>query len=157
MKKRDELTDHVVSYQENQENETFKKVMRLSEGLINKVFNYYQMNNFPKNIVEEVKDDCKTIKLIEAIDKYDKNRGAAFSTHYVWKLKSFVNCERKKLLRRKMLLRCYDIDKYTENNILPEERAVGEEECKKSVNINSYNINLYNRKQRIMHELFDCV
>ena len=141
-----ELTEAVEEYKKTKDSKSFVKVQRLSRGLTENILKIYKINYFPKLEIEEIRDNCNSVILIKAINTFNSER-ANFSTHFVWKLKSHVNCERKKLLRRKNILNAIQI-----HDLLT---AVHDDaKLRYSEIINKINKVLYNRKSKCMCEIF---
>ena len=100
-KELDELTKAVLQYKRRHNNQLIQFISDKSENLIYPVMQYYHMNYFSKLIQEDIVEECKTIVLLRAIKDFDKNKNTRFSTHYVWKLKSYIHGKQIFYLRRK--------------------------------------------------------
>lgn len=100
----DKLTVAVLEYQLRRKRvkkeDAFREIIDLSTGLIYMVMKYYYMGMFPKLIQEEIINECKSIILLKAVSSFDEERGARFSTHYVWKLKSYIRSKKEFYKRR---------------------------------------------------------
>jgi hypothetical protein len=106
----DKLTNKVLEYQSTRSNEAFDTLANLSEGLIYGVAKFYHLEILPRAIQEEIINDCKSIILLKAVNSFDVIRGAKFSTHYVWKLKSYIRSKKEFYQRRYQLINALSLD-----------------------------------------------
>ena len=86
-----ELTEVVLEYKKAPTQQTLQQILRLTEKLIFTVMRQYNMFNFPESITEDIFADCQTFVLLKCLNTYDPAKKAAFSTHYTWWLKSYMN------------------------------------------------------------------
>jgi hypothetical protein len=106
----DKLTNKVLEYQSTRSNEAFDTLANLSEGLIYGVAKFYHLEILPRAIQEEIINDCKSIILLKAVNSFDVIRGAKFSTHYVWRLKSHIRSKKEFYQRRYQLINALSLD-----------------------------------------------
>lgn len=106
----DKLTTAVLEYQLTNQNELFTEIFSLSMGLIYMVMKYYHMEMFPRIIQEEIVNECQSIRLLKAVESFDANRGTRFSTHYVWKLKSYIRSKKEFYQRRHKIINAISLD-----------------------------------------------
>lgn len=98
-----DLTQLVITYQDTRSPKIFNNLIQLTPGLCNKVLGQYGMFDSHPEALENLRSECETILLLEAIETFDRTRGAAFSTHYTWQLKSYVMNKSRQYFRRKNL------------------------------------------------------
>jgi len=148
----DVLTETVMEYKNTTEDDFFKgnllkNILKMSEGLIYKVFNYYGVNHFAPLQQDEISADCRSLVLLKTIDAFDVSRKAKFSTFYTWRLKSHVRSKKEFFMRRKHLLQAQSLDKVVYEND-------GEEVCLGDI-LTDFNVNTLHSIQREMKSIFN--
>lgn len=88
-KKYEELNQLVVTYKAEKNDKALLGIINLTKNLINKVLKDYNISMFPPDVQEEISANCFTLVLLKTIDSYDISKGA-FSTHFTWRLRSYV-------------------------------------------------------------------
>ena len=140
----DKLTTAVLEYQlrrkKVKKEEAFREIVDSSTGLIYMVMKYYYMDMFPKLIQEEIINECKSVILLKAVCSFDEERGTRFSTHYVWKLKSYIRSRKEFYKRRYKVVTAISLDAQIagggENNTISLEDKLGTFNTSTKVRVN---------------------
>jgi len=148
----DTLTETVMEYKNTTEDDFFKgkllkNILKMSEGLIYKVFNFYGVNYFAQLQQDEISADCQSLVLLKTIDAFDVSRKAKFSTFYTWRLKSHVRSKKEFFMRRKHLLQAQSLDKVVYES--------GGEEVHLGDILTDFNVNTLHSIQREMKSIFN--
>ena len=110
MAKQDKLTQLVLEYKQTRREAILTEILTLTEGLIYTIFSFYGVNNADPSIQEDIKADCVSTVLLRTIEAFDSEKGAKFSTFYVWRLKSHIRSRKEFYLRRKPVLQTQPLD-----------------------------------------------
>ena len=137
-----ELTEVVLEYKKAPTQQTLQQILRLTEKLIFTVMRQYNMFNFPESITEDIFADCQTFVLLKCLNTYDPAKKAAFSTHYTWWLKSYMNYKRDYHNRREHL---YDTTPIQTMEVNEDDVCVG---CEPS----TFNNTTVSRVKRLMEK-----
>lgn len=108
--KYEQLTNLVIDFKENSSANNFIQISKLTSLLVYNILRQYNMLDEDPATVEDIREDCRTIVLIKAINSYDKTRGASFCTHYVWQLRSYVRWKRNVYYKRTALLKALSLN-----------------------------------------------
>lgn len=95
-----DFTDKVLEYQKTKNPRILKEIQSGVSHLIWSMIRKYGMANYPKIIIEDITENCRTYKLMASIDTYDPTRGAKWETHFSWYLRSECTWKKKYYLRR---------------------------------------------------------
>jgi len=145
---RDKLTGAVLEYQTTKSNDSFNELANLSEGLIYMVMKYYHMEMFPRLIQEEIINECKSIRLLKAVNSFDSEKGTKFSTHYVWKLKSYIRSKKEFYQRRYKLIHAISLDARIAG-------GAGDREVKLKDKLHNFNESTKSRIQKEIRDIFN--
>jgi len=99
----DKLTKQVIYYKKIGDGKVITEIIKLSERLIYSICKYYRIEKFPKDIQEDIIEDCKSLVLSKTIKAFDETKKAKFSTFYRWRLMSFIRNRKEFYLRRREL------------------------------------------------------
>ena len=106
----DRLTEAVITYKKIGDEKVVSEILKLSDGLIWKIFKQYKIENFPLYIQEEIIADCRSIVLTRTIKAFDVTKGAKFSSFFFWRLRSHVRSRKEYFLRRRHLGNTLSLD-----------------------------------------------
>lgn len=112
------LTDLVLEYQQTKNQVVLKEIYEKTKKLVWGTIKYYGMFNYPPVVVEDIVDDCRSLVLIKAVDRYDCSRGAKFETFYVWWLRSHVLSRKGYYTRRQRIMLTPSIDEMANKEYL---------------------------------------
>jgi DNA-directed RNA polymerase specialized sigma subunit len=143
-----DFTDKVLEYQHTKNQLILKEIQKGVSKLIYGMIRKYGMLRYPNIIIEDIVENCRTTKLLAAIETYDSNRGAKFETHYSWYLRSECSWKKKYYLRRVSL-------EFTPNEnvfLHPENLQVENKELQTESNIEKTDT-----EEKTNTEIKDCV
>lgn len=100
----DDITVLVCSYQDNCNRKDLGKLLKLFNtelgDLIWSVIKYYNILNYPPLVLENIVEECQNEVFLKCLKRFDRTRGAKFTTYYTWELKSCVNARKCQFLRK---------------------------------------------------------
>jgi hypothetical protein len=97
-----ELNEIIIRYKSTKKDRDLLEIINLTRSLITSIMGKYNMRIFPPHIYDDVFETCSSIILLDAIEKYQSDRGS-FSTWFTYKLMSYIQGKKRDNKKRSLL------------------------------------------------------